>query len=448
MGNGIEELATFAATLKFGDLPSAVQSRVKAITIDTLASAIAGRNGDETTQIEALGRALGDHGHSTVLGGRPASSAAAALINGYQVTAVTVCDIYRPALCHVTPEVVPPALIVAEQRGSTGPDLLAAIAAGLETTTRIGRAVNYQAFRDRGWHSPGVIGPFGGAAAAGRLLGLDPLRQRHAFGLAGSQAAGTFAHWGTPTIKFHQARGSLSGLMAAFLAEQGFLSAADVLANPDGGLFHAYSDGGSPDLLDADLGQDWELDRIGLRRWPAASSIQTMITSLFALLAVHPLDPADIEQVSVELSPTVFGMHGALPWSTKFSAQLSAPFVTAVVLHDRQCWLDQFTPERITDPRLDEFARQQVTVTENRDLSGTSCVIRIHTTDGRVLEDSRSVPKGDADDPLTMSEVEEKFREAGHGVLDGDVVEQALELWGDIENCRDVTPLVSMLGRA
>lgn len=448
MGNGIEGLANFASKLTFGDLPSAVQSRVKAITIDTLASAIAGRRGDETAQIEALGRLLGDHGSSTVLGGRPTSAAAAALINGYQVTAVTVCDIYRPALCHITPEVIPPALVVAEQRGSSGPDLLAAIAAGLEITARVGRALNYQAFRERGWHSPGVIGPFGGAAAAGRLLGLDPVRQRHAFGLAGSQAAGTFAHWGTPTIKFHQSRGSLSGLMAAYLADQGFLSAEDVLNNPDGGLFHAYSDGGSPALLDADLGQDWELDLIGLRRWPAASSIQTMITSLFALLAEHPLDVANIERVEVELSPTVFRMHGALPWTTKFSAQLSAPFVTAVVLHDRQCWLEQFTPERIGDPRLDSFARQQVTVTENAELEGTSSVIRIHTTDGVILEDARSVPKGDAADPLTMAEVEEKFREAGRGVLDADAVERALEVWGDIENCRNVAPLISMLGRA
>ena len=59
---------------------------------------------------------------------------------------------------------------------------------------------------------------------------------RNAFGLAGSQSAGTFAHWGTPTIKFHQSRGALSGLMAAWLAQTGFEASPDILTAPDGGL--------------------------------------------------------------------------------------------------------------------------------------------------------------------------------------------------------------------
>ena len=118
--------------------------------------------------------------------------------------------------------VVPPALAIAERNGASGRALISAVAAGLETTVRVGLGTKYPAFRARGWHSPGVIGPFGGAAAAGKLLGLDAERQRNAFGLAGSQSAGTFAQWGTPTIKFHQSRGALSGLLAALLAEQGF----------------------------------------------------------------------------------------------------------------------------------------------------------------------------------------------------------------------------------
>ncbi len=77
-------------------------------------------------------------------------------------------------------------------------------------------------FRARGWHGPGVFGPFGSAAAVGRLRGFDAETMARAFGLAGSQSAGTFAAWGTPTVKFHQCRGALSGLMAALLAEQKF----------------------------------------------------------------------------------------------------------------------------------------------------------------------------------------------------------------------------------
>src|SRR6266436_7411752 len=99
---------------------------------------------------------------------------------------------------------------IAERDGLSGRDLLVAIAAGCEVTTRIGLGLDYPAFRAKGWHGPGVLGPFGAAAAVGRLRRFDADTMAKAFGLAGSQAAGTFAAWGTPTVKFHQCRGALS----------------------------------------------------------------------------------------------------------------------------------------------------------------------------------------------------------------------------------------------
>jgi 2-methylcitrate dehydratase PrpD len=165
------------------------------------------------------------------------------MLNAYLVTAVTVCDVHRPTLYHTTPEVVPPALAIAERDGGSGKALLLAVAAGLETSVRIALGIDYPAFRARGWHSPG-------ASALGKLLGLNTEQQRNAFGLAGSQSAGTFAHCGTPTIKFHQCRGALSGLLAGLLAQQDFRASAEILAHPDGGIFNAYSDGGKPEIVD------------------------------------------------------------------------------------------------------------------------------------------------------------------------------------------------------
>ena len=141
---------------------------------------------------------------------------------------------------------------------------------------------------------PASSGPFGAAAAVGRLLGFDAATMARAFGLAGSQAAGTFAAWGTPTVKFHQCRGALSGLMAALLAQQGFVANPDFLTCPDGGLFSAYSDGGYPERVTADLGTRWELEEIALRPWPAAAAIQGMISALFDLLDRNDLRADDV----------------------------------------------------------------------------------------------------------------------------------------------------------
>ena len=240
-----EALAQFAAGLQYDDLPDRVKEHCKQLLLDALACALAGHKGEETQQVAALASALAQSDESSVIGGDHLSLAGATLLNGYLITAVTMCDAHRSTMTHVTPEVVPPALAIAERDELSGCDLLVAIAAGCEVTTRIGVA--------RGFHGPGVLGPFGAAAAVGRLRGFDTDTMAKAFGLAGSQAAGTFAAWGTPTVKFHQCRGALSGLLAALLAEQKFAATREFLTAKDGGLYNAYASGGRPDAVTADL---------------------------------------------------------------------------------------------------------------------------------------------------------------------------------------------------
>lgn len=441
-GNVTDGLASFVADLTYSDIPTAVRERVKDILLDTIASALAGRGGEEAGQIERLARAVtADAGGCTVIGGEPAAPAAAVLVNGYLVTAATVCDVHRATLCHVTPEVVPPAMAAAELRGASGRDFLAALAAGLEVTTRVGLGTHYEAFRARGWHSPGVIGPFGGASSAGKLLGLDRLRQRNALALAGSQSAGTFAHWGTPTIKFHQSRGALSGLLAAFLAETGFSGATDILGAPDGGLLRTYSDGGDPEAIVDGLGERWELLEISLRRWPVASSIQSMVTALFSILDREALDPAQVRRVEIGLSDTAYRMHGELGWDSRFRALLSTRYVASVVVHDRRCWLDQFTPERIADPALDAFAREAVAVSVDDSLPTNGATVTVESRDGQRFGERRDVPKGDALDPLSRDEIRAKLDDAANGTIGGAVAKQLANDLIGLERLEDVQGL-------
>jgi 2-methylcitrate dehydratase PrpD len=392
-----------------------------------------------------VARDIADGDAASVIGAGRLSRIGAALLNGYQVTAVTVCDVYRPNLCHVTPEIVPPALAAAEGRAVTGRELVTAVAVGLETTTRIGRGINYAAFRERGWHSPGVIGAFGGAAAAGRIRGLDPDQMRYAFGLAGAQAAGTFAHWGTPTIKFHQAHGSTAGLLAATLAERRFLASEEILTHPDGGIFHAYSDGGNADAVVAALGEEWELERISMRLWPAASSIQSVLSAVFDLVEAHDLRPDDVRRMTITLSEPTYRMHGEMGWDDKFRALLSTRWAAAVVLHDRAGWLDQFAPERLADPAVRAFAADRIDVRSDPEMESTGASIEVERVSGEAVAVRRAVPKGDADDPLTEGEIVDKFRRAARGILADDRCEEALHLLIGIEGLDDVDRLTAAL---
>jgi 2-methylcitrate dehydratase PrpD len=195
----------------------------------------------------------------------------------------------------------------------------------------------------------------------------------------------------------------------------------------------------------AELGKRWELEQIGLRLWPAASSIQAVITSLLALMRARDLTPQRVASIRVGLSKTVYDMHGTLPWNDQFKALLSTPYVTAIVLHDRRCWLDQFEPQRYQDAAVGAFARERVKVEIDPQVEGTGATVEVRTTDGKVHSDRRAAPKGDPTDPLTRAEIEEKLRTAAAGHLGADAVNRIVSLVGGLENLRNVRELTEVL---
>jgi len=445
-GEATEVLAGFASALTYDDLPERVREQCKDLLLDALACAVAGDRSDETKQVAALALALAQSGESSVIGGDRLSLAGATLLNGFLITAVTMCDTHRSTLTHITPEVVPPALAIAERDGSSGRDLLVALVAGLEVTTRIGVGLDYPVFRARGWHGPGVIGPFGAAAAVGRLRGFDSETMARAFGLAGSQSAGTFAAWGTPTVKFHQCRGALSGLMAALLAEQKFLATREFLTAKDGGLYNTYANGGKPEVATADLGKRWEFQQIALRLWPSASSTQGMNTALFDLVEKHNIDFDRIKSVRVSLSQGVYDLHGHLAnYKAKFDALISAHYTAVVILHDRALTLAQFEPRRYDDPKIRRASVELIEVRPDPALTGVQSAVEIEMNDGAKFSARCEHPRGSFENPLTRAQIEGKFRTYAKGVLSDDAAENVIATVNRLEDLGSVRELMHTL---
>src|ERR687884_133006 len=148
--NPTQILARFAATLDYERVPASAREYCKNLLLDTLACALAGHEGEETGQVAAFAGALAESSESSIIGGDRLSLAGATLLNAYLVTAVTMCDVHRPTLTHITPEVMPAALAIAERDGLSGRDLLVALATGCEVTTRIGLGLDFAEFRKRG----------------------------------------------------------------------------------------------------------------------------------------------------------------------------------------------------------------------------------------------------------------------------------------------------------
>ena len=437
-------LSSFASDLRYEDIPERVREYAKDLLLDAVACALAGYAGEDTTKVSRFASQLAQSKESSVIGGSRLSLSGATMLNGFLITAVSMCDVYRPTATHLQPVIVPPALAIAERDDASGRELLVALVSGFETAVRIAAGIDYAAFRKAGWHGPGTIGPFGAAASVGRLLGFDPDTMATAFGLAGSQSAGTFAAWGTPSVKFHQFRGALSGLMAALLAEQGFVATREFLTAEDGGFYPTYCGGIAREAASAGLGSHWEMQQIALRPWPTSAASQGVVTALFDLLRKHDLNADHVQRLRLHVSPAVHdGYANRRALSGKWEASASIHFTAAVVLHDRALWMEQF--ERYADPELQRFAQERVELIGDPALRAEQARVEAHMKDGAIVSAQCSASKGTPENPMTRADIEEKCRRAAMGRLGEAQLRFVLDAISHLDDERSVRPLMEAL---
>jgi hypothetical protein len=244
-------LAQFAAALTYEQLPNRVKEHCKNLLLDALACALAGHQGEETHQVAALASSLAQSSETSVIGGDHLCLRRD-VVQRRLITAVTMCDAHR-TMTHVTPEVVPPALAIAE-RTIVRPRSPAATPP-VEVTTRIGIGLDHPAFLARGFHGPGVLA-FGAAAAVGRPRGFD------AETMARVRPCGCRRRGRSP--RGERRRSTIS---AAALGPVGRAARrAEVHGDPriphgqGRYLYNAYANGGRPGVT-ADLGRRWEMER-------------------------------------------------------------------------------------------------------------------------------------------------------------------------------------------
>lgn len=414
MSSPEQELADFAVALDWEELPHDVRAFAVDMLLDALACALAGRGAPARASFAAAAERLSGRGDHVVIGGGTSSASAAIMTNAWQTTALTMCDVYRPAMCHITPVVVPALLAAAETAGCTREQFLSAFVAAVEVTVRLCAAMRPELFSGARWHAPGVVGPFGSATAAGLLAGFDQGLLRSAWGSALLQSSGTFSAIGTPGVKFTQARAALAGVIAVEFTRSGSGGSPNSLTHPDGGLFDAYG-GGDTDRATRDLGTAWELFAISLRRWSAASSLQSVIEAVLELRT----DQAPDELV-VELPAQSFKLCATMPWGTQLEALQSARWVAAVVWADGACWVEQFAEERLVDARTAAFASTRVTVVENTELAAGAAVASIRGGKSVTVESVLGSPER----PLGRAGVAEKLISAAGKSRAATIVEQ------------------------
>lgn len=402
-------LADRLANLRLADVPQEVRAFAADLLLDAIICALAADHAEDIEPFSQMAKIVGGPGETTVIGRADgASMAEAVMVNGFRITAVTACDVFAPAEMHAMPAVLPPLLAVAEHRGSTGSDLLLGVICGLETVVRLANIFDRTEYKGRGWHSPGVIGPFGGAAAAASVLGLDADGTAEALAIAGSQAAGTWAARGTPTVKFHQARAAFAGVTSALLAAEGFTGARRILEAEEGGMLRAYA-GGDPEALTASWGEQWMLQGMSLRLWPGGARVQPTIAASQQIVQSTCLSFDDIQRVEIHVAPQIAKAQGwAARPATTFAALASIPFTAALTFKYGAAAPSRFTATSYMDPSLVEFLESHVDVVSDGAVPPLGSRVVVVSRDGSTAEATVDVPRGDPRSRATRDELAAK----------------------------------------
>jgi len=384
----------------------------------------------------------------------------AAFANGVAAHSLDYDDTHLPSILHPSASVIPAVLATAEAEGADARTVVAATAAGLEVAVRLGMAGYDRGHRrniwfDRGLHATSICGAIGSAAAAGRILGLDPAGIVDSMGVAASMASGIIEanRTGGTVKRIHCGWAAQAGVTAAHMARRGLTGPPTVFEGRFG-LFEAFLGGEFfPDEAWAGMdpehpaAHEWMIADISYKPYPANHYTHCAIDAAMFLRDRHGLRPADVDRIEVGVAGATVRTIGEPPAvkqapETGYQAQFSGPYVVAAALFGGSglgLGLADFTDELARDPdRRELMARVHVVPDPECDEvypDEFPAILRVRTRDGTELVKRVMANRGGAQRPLTDDELAGKFSDNVAGLLDDAARQQAIDVIHRFPDC-------------
>lgn len=387
------------------DVPSATLDMAGLCVLDWFGLAIGGTKEPATRLIRQVAEAEGAAPVASVVGlGRGFSARQAALVNGVAGHALDYDDVNLAMHVHPTAVILPGLLALAEAEGLSGCAVIEAFVAGYEAAGMIGTLISTSHYA-RGFHATGTIGAFGAAAACAHLLGLDEEATARAYGLAGSQAAGLKAQFGTMAKPLHAGRAAEAGVMAALWARAGVSARADILEHPRG--FAATQSDGLPAE-----GLRWDgyaLDKNLFKHHAACFGTHGTLEAVGALRR-QGLDPEVVRTIRLKVAAGADAMCNIAEPRTGLEAKFSLRFNAALALHGVDTSDVAAYDDRVVR-RADLQAVRAITEVELAPEGWPEDVteVTVETRDGRTLVARHDVSKPAGDLNVLRGKLRTKF---------------------------------------
>jgi 2-methylcitrate dehydratase PrpD len=407
-------LCEFLAGVRYADVPPEVVSFTKELLVDWLGSALAGKDARPVRALQGFARRMGPpNGPSEVLVDRSSSTPLfAALVNGAASHVVEQDDVHNASVFHPATVVFPAVVAVAQAEGKSGRDVLLAAIAGYEAGIRIGEFLgrtHYKVF-----HTTGTAGTLAAAAAVGKLLELDADVMQQALGSAGTQAAGLweFLRDAADSKQLHTAKAGADGLLAAFLARDGFTGARRILEGTQGMAAGMSSDADPARLTDR-LGSRWATVETSYKWHASCRHTHPAADALLEVLSRERLVPEQVAQVTARVHQGAIDVLGpVVNPTTVHQAKFSMGTVLGLLAVHKAAGLSEFEEHALVDPRVAAF-RERVRMVLDDEVNAAYPrrwigKVEVRTVDGRTLSARVDVPKGDPGNSLTRTEIEGK----------------------------------------
>jgi 2-methylcitrate dehydratase PrpD len=411
------DFAQFAASIELAHLDQAVIEATKTNILDTLSCALAGSSAKAIAEVADLVQGWGGSAEADmfVLGGKfPAHHAA--WVNSGMAHARDYDDTHDAAILHAGVSAVPAAIAAAQLRGGLpGSELIAAVAAGLEVTCRLGVAIEVDIV-ESGFIYSSLLGYFGATAAAGRALGLGETEMRNAFGIVYSSVAGNHQVTRDASLmkRLQPGLAAQAAVVAVQLARRGIRGAQEVFEGADG-FFRIYLRG----RADAEVARDWlgsryELLNLSYKPYPCCRDTHSSIDAVLQAREQAPRPASEIGSIRVGVTGPGYQMV-CVPEEVRrapqtiVEAQFSIPYTVAAAWIDGAPRIGHFSDEGLQrDDVLDLATRVEPYVDEEIDRGWSRYVTPAKVTicfrDGQSAEARVDYPKGHPKRQMTQAE--------------------------------------------
>ena len=449
-----EVLAERVCEVRYDLLPEEVVRKAKELVLDSIACMVGGVGTVQGEKVLTVFFRMGGTPDARVVAdGRRLPLLNAVYVNSYLATVLDFDDTYDG---HPGSTVVPVALSIAETKDCSGKEFLEAVVAGYEVGIRVSNGIKPTPERTKRVRGINTWQIFCAAAVAARLLGLSRAKTRDALCHAAIHApVPTLRKWGfidgrIQWLKNNFGWTSYGGVLSAVLAEEGFVADTTIFDGEDGFWIMASSDRCDYDALRRPL-DEYHILLVHTKPYPACRHIHPTLDAVLAIRDRYGIRPKDVEKIEVHTFYEVVRNYAFYP-TVPFDGAFSAPYVISLLLHGvppGPAWANE---AHLANPSILHTARK-VDLFEWDEANRLYPLVKrelisrvvIHTKDGRRLEHTTRIPKGDPRNPMDREDITRKLESTAQGLFSRERVQEIADTVNRLEELDSLSELMDLL---